>query len=200
MLAEMMFRPFELFLNRGIQQSTSAQALAAKLEGRILGLTVEGTPFDLRLKVTGGQASVSLPDGAAPEACISGSPLALGRLLRADPQAAIRAGAVRLSGDTEIADQFRELLRFATPDLEEELSRLVGDPLARQVGNAARAFAGWSEAAGNTMARSMSEYLREESRILPTEAEIREFGRKVDELVNDVDRAAARLQRLKEML
>ena len=44
-----------------------------------------------------------------------------------------------MTGDTDIAEQFRDLLRFATPDLEEELSRLVGDPLAHQAGNAARA-------------------------------------------------------------
>jgi ubiquinone biosynthesis accessory factor UbiJ len=200
MLAEFLFRPFELFLNRGLQQSTTAQVLARALEGRTLGLTVDGTPFDLRLKLAGERLSVMLPDGAAPDACIGGSLLSLGRLLREDPQAPVRDGAVRMTGDTEIAEQFRQLLRFATPDLEEELSRLVGDPIAHQAGNAARAFAGWTEAAGRTMARSMSEYLQEESRILPTHSEVREFAGKVDDLVNDVARAEARIERLKEGL
>jgi len=200
MLAEFLFRPFELFLNRGLEQSTTAQALAAKLEGRTLGLTVDGTPFDLRVRVAGGRLAVALPDGAAPDACIGGSLLSLGRLMRQDPQAVVRDGAVRMSGDTEIAEHFRELLRFASPDLEEELSRLVGDPIAHEVGSAARAFGAWSEAAGKSLARSVSEYLQEESRVLPTTSELREFGRKVDELVNDVARAEARLQRLKEAL
>lgn len=198
MLAEMLFRPFELLLNRGVRQSTSAAALAARLEGRTLELTVEGTPFDLRIKVSRGGLAVMLPDGAAPDACISGTALSLGRLLREDPQAPVRDGSVRMSGDTEVADLFRELLRFSAPDLEEELSRLVGDPVARQVGNAARAFAQWGEAAGDTLARSVSEYLQEESQVLPTAAEIRDFGRRVDELVNDVARAEARIQRLRE--
>lgn len=200
MLAEMLFRPFELLLNRGIRQSTSAAAVAARLEGRTLGLTIEGTPFDLRIKVSGGATAVSLPDGAAPDACISATALSLGRLLREDPQAAVRDGSVRMSGDADVAVLFRELLRFAAPDLEEELSRLVGDPIARQVGNAARAFAEWGEAAGDSLARSVSEYLQEESQVVATAGEIREFGRRVDELVNDVARAEARIQRLKEGL
>ena len=196
MLADFLIHPLELFLNRGLEQSTTAQALARALESRTLGLTVDGTPFDLRLKVAGERISVTLPDSSAPEARISGSMLSLGRLLREDPQLPLRDGSVRMTGATEVAEQFRDLLRFATPDLEEELSRLVGDPLARQVGNAARAFTAWSEAAGRTMARSMSEYLQEESRILPSRIEVREFAQKVDELVNDVARAEARLQRL----
>jgi len=196
MLAELLIRPFEFFLNRGLRQSTTAQAIARTLDGRIVGLTVDATPLDLRIRVTGERLSVTLPDGAAPDACIGGSAFSLGRVLRGDPQAPIRDGSVRLIGDTEIAEQFRDLLRFATPDLEEELSRLLGDPLAHQAGNAARAFRGWRQAAARSVARSLSEYLQEESRILPTQSEAREFARAVDELVNDVARAEVRIGRL----
>jgi ubiquinone biosynthesis protein UbiJ len=200
MLAAMLFRPFELLLNRGLAQSTSAQGLAAGLEGRILALTLEGTPLDLRLAVSDGRLRVTLPDGAAPDATLAGTPLALGALLRSDPQAAVRAGDVRMSGDTEIAARFQELLRFAAPDVEEELARLVGDPVAHEIGSAARAFGTWTAAARRTVARSTSEYLQEESGILPTPAEIADFGRRVDALVNDVERAAVRLRMLGERL
>lgn len=196
MLAELLFRPLEHFFNRGLEQSTSAQALAQTLEGRSLGFTVEGTPLDLRLKVGGGRIIVALPDGAAPDAVVRGSALSLGRLLREDPQAPVRDGSVQISGDSEVAERFRELLRFATPDLEEELSRLVGDPLARQVGNAARAFGEWSQAAGRSVERGVAEYLQERSQVVPTRAEVDEFARRVEELVNDVERAAVRLDRL----
>lgn len=198
MLAEMLFRPFEALLNRGVAQSTSAQSLAASLEGRILALTLDGTPLDVRLRVSGGRLVVALPDGAAPDASIAGTPLALGRLLRADPQAAVRAGDVRMTGDTDIAERFQALLRFAAPDLEEELSRLVGDPVAHEVGNVARAAGRWSRTAGDSLTRSVSEFLQEESALLPTQAEIRELARGIDELVNDVARAEARIARLKE--
>lgn len=200
MLAELFLRPFEMLLNRGIDQSTSAQGLAHSLEGRVLALAVEGTPLDLRLRVAGGRIAVALADSAAPDAAIAGTPLALGRLLGEDPQAPVREGAVKLTGDTDIADRFRALLRFAAPDLEEELARLVGDPVAHEVGNAARAFGAWGAGAARSLARSATEYLQEESGALPTRAEVDEFGRRVDQLVNDVDRAEARLRHLEERL
>ena len=40
-----------------------------------------------------------------------------------------------INGDAEIAEGFQELLRAARPDLEEELSRQIGDVAAHQVGN-----------------------------------------------------------------
>lgn len=198
MLAEFLFRPFEALLNHGLQRSAEAQALAARLEGRCLGLTVEGTPFDLRLTAKHGRLDVSLPDGAAPDACICGGPLSLGRLLREEPQAAVRDGAVRMTGDTEIAEQFRELLRLASPDLEKELARLVGEPVAQQVGDASRAFSRWTGEAGDSLARGVSDYLQKDSQVLPTAEEVHQFARKIDELVNDVERAEARIQRLRD--
>jgi ubiquinone biosynthesis protein UbiJ len=199
-LAELLLRPFELMLDRGLAHSTSAQGLARELEGRVLALTVEGTPLDLHLRVAGGRIAVTLADATAPDAAISGTPLALGRLLGQDPQAAVRDGAVRLTGDTDIADRFRALLGFAAPDLEEALARYVGDPVAHQAGNAARALGAWSRTAAQSLARSTAEYLQEESGTLPTRGEVEELATRVDALVNDVDRAEARLRLLEERL
>jgi len=198
MLSGILFRPFEAFLNRGIGKSTSAQAVAAQLEGRTLALTIDATPFDLQLRVAQGRLAVSLPDSAAPDACIRGTPLALGRLFGADPQGAVRDGSVRISGDAEIAGQFEELLRRAAPDMEQELSRLVGEPVAQDLADAARAMADWSAAVGQSVARGIGEILQENSRLVPTAEELREFSRGVDELVNGVERAEARIRRLRE--
>jgi ubiquinone biosynthesis protein UbiJ len=198
MLAGILLRPLELALNRGVAQSTSAQGLVAALEGRSLALRLEATPLDLRLRVTGRRVLVGPADGTAPDARLAGTPLALLRLLRGDSQALVRAGEVRMSGDTEVAAQFEDLLRFARPDLEEALARLVGDPLAHEAGNAARALGAWSRAARRTLTRSLADYLQEESAVLPTPAEVGELARRMDELANDVARAEVRLRRLKE--
>ncbi len=200
MFAELLSRPFELFINHGLSQSGAAQTLARELEGRTLGFTVDGTPLDLRLSVSGGRISVTRTDGTAPDAGLRGTPLSLGRLLREDPQASVRDGSVQMTGDTDIADRFRELLRLATPDLEAQIARLAGEPVARQVSDATRAFADWGAATGQKMERGVAQYLQEKSGVLPSRAETEAFSRQVDELVNDVARAEARLERLKEAL
>jgi ubiquinone biosynthesis protein UbiJ len=148
----------------------------------------------MRIGIFGGRFRVTAPTGEPPDAGISGTPLGLGRLLGNDPEAAVREGMVRISGDAEIAGAFRELLHHARPDLEAELSRLVGAPLAREAAEAARAFSAWGQRAAEGMARDAGELLSGTGRLLVSRAEFEQFSRRVDELVNDVARTEARLQ------
>jgi ubiquinone biosynthesis protein UbiJ len=105
-----------------------------------------------------------------------------------------------MTGDTDVANQFRDLLHMARPDLAEELARLVGDPLAHQFGNLARGFADFSLRTAESLSRSVGEYFTEERRTLPTRMEVEEFFSDVDRVTNDVERAEARVARLQERL
>jgi ubiquinone biosynthesis protein UbiJ len=182
-----------LLINRGIRLSSTAQAMAATLQDRSLDLRLDGTPVALRLTVRDGQIRVTAPGEATTSASLAGAPLAMLRLLAGDPQALIRDGDLRLTGDTDVANQFRDLLHMARPDPEEELSALVGDPLARLAGEFARGLAGWGARTADSVSRSVGEYVTEERRALPTRAEVEEFYRDVDRVANDVERAEARL-------
>ncbi|MEO8224725.1 MAG: SCP2 sterol-binding domain-containing protein [Gammaproteobacteria bacterium] len=197
-LSSMTLRPIEVLINRGIQLSTTAQAMAAALDGQALEVRLDGTPMTLRLTARDGQIAVTVPTGTPAAATLAGSPLAMVRLLSGDPQALIRDGEVTLTGDTDVANQFRDLLHMARPDLEEELSRLVGDPVARQLGDLARGFAAFGARAAESVSRSVGEYVTEERRTLPTRVEAAEFYRDVDRLANDVERAEARLALLRD--
>lgn len=202
------FRPIERLINRGIGLSLTAQAMAAALDGKALDVRLDGTPLSVRLTAEDGQMRVTAvgqttgqPTGETTAAAtLAGSPLAMIRLLGGDPQALIREGEVRMTGDTDVANQFRDLLHMARPDLEDELSKLVGDPVAHQLGNLARGFADWGARAAESVSRSVGEYLTEERRTLPTRPEVQEFYQDVDRVTNDVERAEARLNRLKDRL
>ncbi|MBN8281094.1 MAG: SCP2 sterol-binding domain-containing protein [Gammaproteobacteria bacterium] len=194
-------RPLEFLINRGIEPSATARAMAVALEGRSLEVRLDGTPVRLQLAAAGGTVRVrpaGEADGRPPaDATLSGSPVAMLRLLAGDPQALIREGDVAIAGDTDVANQFRDLLHMARPDLEEELSRLVGDPLAHRLAGVARELADFGVRATASLSRSVSEYLTEERRTLPTRAEAEEFYRDVDRTANDVERVEARLARLR---
>jgi ubiquinone biosynthesis protein UbiJ len=103
---------------------------------------------------------------------------------------------VRIEGDAEVAQKFRELLEQAQPDFEEELSRVIGDVAARQVANFARGFLDWGRKAGGSLATNVAEYLQEEGRDLPTRTEVEEFLSSVDQLRDDAERLEARLARI----
>ena len=193
-----MLKPIEVLLSRGIRRSTTAAQLCKQLDGRALAVRLDDTGIGLRISAEAGKLRVTARAEEDTDAIITGGLLSLQRLLGSDPETAIRDGSVKISGDAEIAAGFRELIRFAQPDLEEELSRLVGDAIAHQLGRMARELRGWGQRARHSLARSTAEYFQEESRDLAAPAEVQEFCQQVDELANAVARAEARLNQLRE--
>jgi len=186
----------EALLNRNVADSRRAQALARQLDGRAMSLVVEGTPVAILLRAAGGRLAVTPHNDGVADATISGSPIALLALAGARAEGALRGGGVRIEGDAEIAERFRALLAEAKPDLEEELSRIIGDVAARQLSNLARGLLDWGRRASGSFAGSVAEYLQEEGRDLPTRTEVEEFLSGVDRLRDDAERLDARLTRI----
>lgn len=186
----------EAVLNRNVAESPRATALVRQLDGRSMSLTVEGTPLVIVLRVEDGRLRLSSRADSPADAQLSGTPFALLSLVGPQSEGALRAGTVRIEGDADVAQKFRELLQQARPDVEEELSRVMGDVAARQVANFARGFLDWGRRASGSFSGSVVEFLQEEGRDLPTRVEVDEFLDGVDRLRDDVDRADARLARL----
>jgi ubiquinone biosynthesis protein UbiJ len=153
-------------------------------------------PLSIYFKSNGEQMSLDTQHEGAPNATLSGTPLSLLRMAGPAPEAALRTGSVHIHGDAEIAQTFSELLKQARPDLEEELSRVIGDVAAHQVGDMARSALGFARRAADTFAQNVSEYLQEEGRDAPSRTEADEFITGVDKLRDDVDRLEARLSLL----
>jgi ubiquinone biosynthesis protein UbiJ len=183
-------------LNRNIADSRKAQSLCRQLDGRVVSLTVEGTPFAFYFRAEGGRVSLSSRHDGDSDASLSGTPIALLALAGPQAEGALRGGGVRIEGDAEVAQKFRDLLGQAQPDFEEELARVIGDVAARQVANFARGILDWGRRAGGSLASNVAEYLQEEGRDLPTRTEVEEFLADVDKLRDDAERIDARLARL----
>jgi ubiquinone biosynthesis protein UbiJ len=124
---------------------------------------------------------------------ISGSLPALLQMLKAGAPAAQARSAVQIRGDAEIANLYRDLFAAARPDLEEELSRWVGDLPARHLSQLAKSVRTWARRARRTAGENIAEYLQEEGRDLVTKPELEEFLRGVDGVRDSVDRIEARL-------
>ncbi len=199
------FRPLEGLINHGIARSPEAQAIAVALDGQSLDVRIDGTPIALRMVVVAGVLQLSQPDtsqnaGAespAATAGLSGPPIAMMRLMTGDPQTLIRAGEIHMTGSPDAAEQFRELLHLAKPDIEIELGRILGQSAAHQLGSFARGLSDLGARTGERLAQRMSEYLTVEKRSVLTQAELNRFLQATDTLANDVERAAARVERLR---
>jgi ubiquinone biosynthesis accessory factor UbiJ len=181
-------------LSRGLPRSLRARQLCAELAGRSLALEVSGFGT-LRIGSTGATLSVTA-GGANADARVSVGPLGLLRLAGDDAQQAVQRGTAAVSGDAEVAARFRELLQLLRPDAEEELSLVVGDVPAHQLGRLARTLASLMRRTVDTAWRSSADYLAHERADLVPRREGEPFLRAVDALREDVDRAAARLEQL----
>jgi ubiquinone biosynthesis protein UbiJ len=193
----------ESILNRSIGRSQKAQAAARRLNRTSLEVHAEGVAR-IRAAVCADRIALSTGGEIEADALISGSPFALLKLIGegaggTSGPANSRAGA-RVAGDAEIAARYRELFALARPDLEEELSRLVGDLPARRLILAAQGAFGWMRRAGRTARENLAEYLQEESRDLVSEPEVEEFLQGVDRVRDTAERIEARLARIEQRM
>jgi len=195
---EAALRPVAKILNRNIQESTPARELCLELSGTVVAVRVSDTALAAYFIVDDEAIDVVAASSQDPAVIITGSLITLASLAGQSGITAIRDGSLDVSGDAELAGQFQQLLSFARPDIEEELSGIVGDAAAHRLGELARGFGRWGRGARSTMGANIREYLQEESRDAPSRYEVEKFNTDVSKLRDDVDRIEARLNRLQD--
>jgi ubiquinone biosynthesis accessory factor UbiJ len=195
----MLTQAIENLLNRNLPRSPRARELAASLvgkrvrvEARGLGWVIIAESLNTSIRLTR-----ETTDGQPPDADISGSLLNLAALAGSHPEEVIQRGDVTIRGDAEVAQKFRELAMLLKPDVEEELSRLIGDSPAHQALRLVRLATGFGRRAAQTGVRNVAEYLAHERGDLVPRAEAEDFYRGVERLREDLDRVEARVH-LKE--
>jgi ubiquinone biosynthesis protein UbiJ len=181
-------------LNRGLPRSPRARQLCAELEGKSVAIEIRDITR-LRVTSTGRTLTVTRDEEPA-DATLAGGPLSLLALAGESPDAVLQRGEVAIGGDAELAQKFRELARLLRPDLEEELSLLLGDVPAHQLGRLARLGLDWSRKAASTTLTNAAEYLGHERADLVPRNEGEQFLRGVDAVREGVDRLAARIELL----
>ena len=111
---------------------------------------------------------------------------------------ALFSGNIKISGDTELGEQFQQLLSDVDFDWEEQLSKITGDVVAHQAGKLFQNARRFVHQSTTTLGLDIPEYLQEEARLLPTRVEIEHFLAQVDDLRSSSDRLEARVQRLQQ--
>lgn len=196
MVVETALRLAQTLINRQIDRSATAKTLCSELEGRCLRYQITDLDRSIYVCVTADGVSLVENLDVEPEADLIGTFSALLALLGPEPEAVFRENRVETRGDGTVLQSFRRLIDLAKPDWEEELSGLIGDVPAHQLGNLARDAFRWGTQAADTLMRDVGEFLQQESRDLPSRPEVDRFAHRVRELRSDTDRLEARINRL----
>ncbi|MDJ0758272.1 MAG: SCP2 sterol-binding domain-containing protein [Woeseiaceae bacterium] len=195
---ESMMRPLARLLNRNIQDSIEARALCDKLDGQVVAVGVRDTGLTIYFVIENSEIDLRMSTERDPDAAVTGSLIGLASMAAGGGEDMIRSGSIELTGDALTAQAFQKLLERAKPDIEEELSGVIGDSAAYRAGELARGLSRWSKSARETMGQNVREYLQEEARELPSRSEVESFSNDVNTLRDDVERLAAKVQRLKD--
>jgi len=195
---EAALRPVANVLNKNIRSTTPARELCRKLDGTVVAVRVRNTTLATWFVVHNDCLELTTECAAEPDVVITGSLITLARMAGEAGVGALRDGSLELTGDAHLADEFQQLLEYAKPDIEEELSGVVGDAAAHRLGEIARGVSSWTRNASSTMGANIREYLQEEGRDAPSRYEVDRFAGNVNTLRDDVDRLEARIDRLQD--
>jgi ubiquinone biosynthesis protein UbiJ len=196
-LPSLMLLPVETAFNQYLRLDPESYQHLTRLAGKVVAVNLRGmnAVFYLIFGSTG--VSVQGDFDGKPDAILIGTPLALARVsTMQNSEDSFFAGEVEIKGDVELGQRFKKILDEIDIDWEEQLSKLTGDVIAHQVGNAVRETRAWGEKTLELLGRDIAEYLQEESRHLPNRIELDHFLSKVDKVRSDVDRLEARIKRL----
>lgn len=191
---------FNAWLALDAQTHGNARSRLQALQGKLICLHISNPDVQLYFLPTADQVRVTTRYAAAPDVTIHGSALGLMRLSASnDAGKAMLEHGIKIDGDMGLGNHFSQILREIDVDWEELLSRAVGDVVAHHLGQVVRNAQGWLGDSSHAMRLNTQEYLQEEARLVPADAEIRQYLDAVDTLRADTDRLEARLKRLEKL-
>ncbi|MBI3344582.1 MAG: SCP2 sterol-binding domain-containing protein [Gammaproteobacteria bacterium] len=198
-------RALEGALNRYLNLDPDTPSRFAALSGKVIAVELEGLERTIYLAPEPDGVRILADYAGVPDATLRGAPWALLRMgsLQSDSRearAALALGEIRISGDVELGQRFKQILDAVEIDWEEHLAGFVGDLLAHKLGNAARAVQGWGRQAAARLGQDFAEYQQEEAYNLPRPDDVRNFIGAVDTLRDDVERLEQRVARLRRRL
>lgn len=184
-------RPAASAVNHVLRSAPLAMERLRRHAGRTAEFRIGPLAFALTVQTTG-EVLAAVPD-AARDLTVNISPFLVPRLA-AGEEAAFRD--MEMLGDMEFAQDVSYLARNLTWDVEEDLSRVVGDIAAHRIVGAGRAISQWGRDAGLRVAQGAAEYWTEESPLIASRVKVEGFVREVSELRDAVERLEKRIQRL----
>ena len=199
-LPPLLLAGLEIAINRYLAMDSDSLTRLGELRGKVIAVELRGLNVTLHRAPHGGGIQLLNDFAATPDTVISGTPVALARAGVGGDRSTLFAGDVEIRGDVPLGQRFEAVLRGIDIDWEEQLSRVVGDVVAHQVGNLVRDTLDWGAKCADTLGRDLGEYLQEERRQLPHGEEVEAFVLAVDKLRDDTARLEARLKRLRDRI
>lgn len=194
---------FEDVTNRLLRLDPDTLSRLGDIQNKVICVQIKSAGSDYQpefyfLPSEGGLQMRSHYDGTADVTISGNAPAFLRMALGQRAKGVFASGEMQISGDLELGQRFQRIIKKLDIDWEEITSRYVGDTAAHKFGNLVRGVRSWRRQALDTLRLDTTEYLQEETRLLPRKEHVDEFMSAVDQLRADVDRLEKRIDRCRE--
>jgi len=189
----------EKIINAALVYDPATRIALAKLEPQILAIAITAPSLNIFIAPRGDGIHILGHCEDTITTQLQGSAAALMTLLKSE-RINLKDSGVQVMGSTHFLAEFQQILKNIDIDWEEMLTQIVGDIAGHQGAELIRNKVRWASDRATNFQRLASEFLTEELQALPSKAELSFFNQQVDELQLDVDRMAARIQRLAQQL
>ena len=174
-------------INSQITIRTSAKKISQELEGKILSIQIKNTSHFFNVIMISNELNLHTNKENF-DVQISGSLISFTNLLRDNSSDALRDGSIGINGDVAVAQKFQKLFEMIKPDIEEELSHVVGDVMANNIVKFSKKTGVWMINTRDILQENIKEYLQEEIKLMPSKYEFNFFSREVSKIRDDIER------------
>ncbi len=184
-------KTIEVALNTAMRLDDEQGKAFTPLEDKVISLTLTPIESPLYLIVTNTRISVQTTlqgeaDAGIQTTLIDFASLPIQRQL---PHA-------KLSGDTQLAQDFINALCTLDIDWEEQLSHYTGDLIAFKIGHGIRSFFNAQQGVKDTVSQTLKEFLQFEIEAVPTQSQVKRFCHEVDDTTTQTNALEARINTL----
>lgn len=186
----------ESTVNAALKLDPDGSAALGRFTGKVIAIELQGSPVTLFCLPSQGSMVLMTQYAGQADTTLRGRPLSLFKLVTGDSRRVLFEGEVIIDGDVELGQQFKRVLDGLHIDWEEVLSQLTGDIVAHKAGHLFREIGHWWSNTRERVSANGAEYLQQEMWVLPTQPEVEAFYEGIENLRDDVARAAAKLAQL----
>jgi len=198
-LSQLIANTLEMSVNRYLALDPYAVEACNDLEGRSIMLELRELKFPIYFKVENNRLKVYSVLEEKVDAKIKSSIPVLFKMAVTGSDETLLGSGTEMSGNMDVGRQFRNIFKNMAIDWEEIVSKYTGDIVAHRLGNGVRDLRRWMGNSAEIIKRDVTEYLQEESLLLPAKYEIENYIQQVDEIRQAADRAEARLKIIARM-
>ena len=195
------FEAAESLINSALKYDPATLRKMGELEGKVLLIESTMPPLKLAMETNGQGIMLHSNWQDKADTTVSGSLISIaGLAVNSASQASFSSSGVNVSGDLDLLLKINNLMAELNVDWEAILASVIGDIPAHLMADKLRKSAAMAKDVGQRAKSAAAEVAKEELRVTPTSPEFKGFSQQVRELSSGVERAAARINKSRQIL